>query len=56
MPSLSRAGSRNWSALLDPARPILHVAGALRIERYNAQPRGGLPIDDAARAGGSVLS
>ena len=24
-------------ALLDPARPILHVAGALRIDRYNGR-------------------
>lgn len=43
-------------ALLDPARPILHVAGALRIERYNGRVSVRLQIDDAARATGSMLS
>ena len=52
-----RAGqSELGPALLDPARPILHVAGALRIERYNGRTSVRLQIDDAARAGGSVLS
>src|SRR5262245_52450571 len=43
-------------ALLDPARPVLHVAGALRIERYNGRESVRLQIDDAAAATGSVLS
>jgi single-stranded-DNA-specific exonuclease len=42
-------------ALLDPARPILHVAGALRIDRYNGRESVRLQVDDAARAAGSVL-
>ncbi|CAN5611923.1 single-stranded-DNA-specific exonuclease RecJ [soil metagenome] len=52
-----RAGqSALGPALLDPARPILHVAGALRIDRYNGRESVRLQIDDAARATGSVLS
>jgi single-stranded-DNA-specific exonuclease len=52
-----RAGqSALGPALLDPARPILHVAGALRIERYNGRTSVRLQIDDAASAGGSVVS
>ncbi len=52
-----RAGqSALGPALLDPARPILHVAGALRIESYNGRTSVRLQIDDAASAGGSVLS
>jgi single-stranded-DNA-specific exonuclease len=52
-----RAGqSALGPALLDPARPILHVAGALRIERYNGRTSVRLQIDDAASAAGSVLS
>ena len=52
-----RAGqSELGPALLDPARPILHVAGALRIDRYNGRESVRLQIDDAARATGSVLS
>jgi single-stranded-DNA-specific exonuclease len=52
-----RAGqSELGPALLDPARPILHVAGALRIDRYQGRASVRLQIDDAARAGGSVLS
>ncbi len=43
-------------ALLDPSRPILHVAGALRIDRYNGRESVRLQIDDAAAAGGSVLA
>jgi single-stranded-DNA-specific exonuclease len=52
-----RAGqSALGPALLDPARPILHVAGALRIERYNGRTSVRLQIDDAARAtAGSIL-
>lgn len=42
-------------ALLDPARPVLHVAGALRIDRYNGRDSVRLQIDDAAAATGSVL-
>src|SRR4051812_12798965 len=52
-----RAGqSELGPALLDPARPVLHVAGALRIDRYNGRESVRLQIDDAARATGSVLS
>lgn len=43
-------------ALLDPARPVLHVAGALRIERYNGRESVRLQIDDAATAAGSISS
>ncbi|MBN9088549.1 MAG: single-stranded-DNA-specific exonuclease RecJ [Reyranella sp.] len=43
-------------ALLDSARPILHVAGALRLDRYNGRESVRLQIDDAASAAGSVLS
>lgn len=42
-------------ALLDPARPILHVAGALRIDRYNGRESIRLQVDDAAKAAGLVL-
>ena len=52
-----RAGqSALGQALLDSARPILHVAGALRIDRYNGRASVRLQIDDAARATGTVLS
>ena len=43
-------------ALLDPARPILHVAGALRIDRYNGRESVRLQIDDAASAAGAVIA
>jgi single-stranded-DNA-specific exonuclease len=43
-------------ALLDPARPALHVAGALRIDRYGGRESVRLQIDDAASAAGSVLA
>ncbi|MDP2375237.1 single-stranded-DNA-specific exonuclease RecJ [Reyranella sp.] len=43
-------------ALLDPARPILHVAGALRIDRFGGRESVRLQIDDAAAAVGSVLA
>jgi single-stranded-DNA-specific exonuclease len=43
-------------ALLDPARPVLHVAGALRIDRYGGRESVRLQIDDAAPAAGSVLA
>ena len=50
-----RAGSTALGpALLDPAKPILHVAGALRIERYQGRESVRLQIDDAASAAGSV--
>ncbi len=42
-------------ALLDPARPVLHVAGALRIDRFGGRESVRLQIDDAAPAAGSVL-
>jgi single-stranded-DNA-specific exonuclease len=42
-------------ALLDPARPVLHVAGALRIDRYGGRESVRLQIDDAAASAGSVL-
>jgi single-stranded-DNA-specific exonuclease len=42
-------------ALLDPARPVLHIAGALRIDRYGGRESVRLQIDDAASAAGSVL-
>jgi single-stranded-DNA-specific exonuclease len=52
-----RAGQSGLGpALLDPARPILHVAGALRIDRYNGRESVRLQVDDAAKAAGSVLS
>jgi single-stranded-DNA-specific exonuclease len=43
-------------ALLDPAKPVLHVAGALRIDRFGGGERVRLQIDDAAAAAGSVLA
>jgi single-stranded-DNA-specific exonuclease len=43
-------------ALLDPARPVLHVAGALRIDRFGGRDRVRLQIDDAAAAAGSMLA
>ena len=43
-------------ALLDPARPILHVAGALRIDRFGGRESVRLQIDDAAASAGSVLA
>lgn len=43
-------------ALLDPARPVLHVAGALRIDRFGGRESVRLQIDDAAPAAGSVLA
>ena len=52
-----RAGqSALGPALLDPSRPVLHVAGALRIDRYNGRESVRLQIDDAARAVGSMLA
>lgn len=42
-------------ALLDSARPVLHVAGALRIDRFGGRESVRLQIDDAAPAAGSVL-
>ncbi|MGQ0584181.1 MAG: single-stranded-DNA-specific exonuclease RecJ [Reyranella sp.] len=43
-------------ALLDPARPVLHVAGALRIDRFGGRESVRLQIDDAAASAGSVLA
>ena len=43
-----RAGqSELGRALLDPAKPILHVAGALRLDRYRGRDSVRLQIDDA---------
>lgn len=42
-------------ALLDHAKPILHVAGALRLDRYNGRESVRLQIDDAASPAGTVL-
>ena len=43
-------------ALLDSTRPILHVAGALRIDRYGGRDSVSFQIDDAAAATGSMLA
>jgi single-stranded-DNA-specific exonuclease len=43
-------------ALLDPARPVLHVAGALRIDRFGGRETVRLQIDDAATSAGAVLA
>jgi single-stranded-DNA-specific exonuclease len=41
-------------ALLDAARPVLHVAGALRIDQFGGRGRVRLQIDDAAPAGSAA--
>jgi single-stranded-DNA-specific exonuclease len=41
-------------ALLDGARPVLHVAGALRIDQFGGRDRVRLQIDDAAPAAAAV--
>ncbi|MFZ5781341.1 MAG: single-stranded-DNA-specific exonuclease RecJ [Pseudomonadota bacterium] len=43
-------------ALLDSARPVLHVAGALRIDRYGGREAVRFHIDDAAAAGSAVAA
>ncbi|WP_422036132.1 single-stranded-DNA-specific exonuclease RecJ [Reyranella sp.] len=43
-------------ALLDSARPVLHVAGSLRIDRFGGRETVRLQIDDAATTAGSVLA
>lgn len=43
-------------ALLDSARPILHVAGALRLDRFGGRETVRLQIDDAVAAAGSVIA
>ena len=43
-------------ALLDTTRPILHVAGALRIDRFGGRETVRLQIDDAAVGTGSILA
>ncbi len=43
-------------ALLDPARPLLHVAGSLRIDRFGGRETVRLQIDDAAAGAGAVLA
>ncbi|HEY6982366.1 MAG TPA: single-stranded-DNA-specific exonuclease RecJ [Reyranella sp.] len=51
-----RAGQTPLGAvLLDRAKPVLHVAGALRLDRYNGRQSVRLQIDDAASAAGTVL-
>src|SRR5262249_21244019 len=56
-PTASRPNhSELGRALRDSAKPILHVAGALRLDRYNGRESVRLQIDDAASAAGSVLS
>lgn len=43
-------------ALLDTTRPILHVAGALRVDRFGGRESVRLQIDDAAAGTGSILA
>lgn len=43
-------------ALMDSARPVLHVAGALKIDRFGGRETVRLQIDDAATTAGSVLA
>ena len=38
------------------ARPVMHVAGVLRIDRYNGRESVRLQIDDAASAAGAVIA
>jgi single-stranded-DNA-specific exonuclease len=42
--------------LLDPARPVLHVAGVLGINRFGGRESIRLQIDDAATGTGAVLA
>jgi len=52
-----RAGqSALGPALLDSARPVLHVAGALKIDRFGGRETVRLQIDDAATTAGSVVA
>jgi single-stranded-DNA-specific exonuclease len=43
------------AALMDSARPVLHVAGSLKIDRFGGRETVRLQIDDAATSAGSVL-
>jgi len=43
-------------ALLDSVRPVLHVAGALKIDRYGGREAVRFQIDDAAAAAGAVAA
>ena len=43
-------------ALMDSARPVLHVAGSLKIDRFGGRETVRLQIDDAATTAGSVLA
>ena len=52
----SRGDDALGPALLDPTRPILHVAGALRIDRFGGRESVRLQIDDAAAGTGSILA
>ena len=51
---LPRRPERARARAARSGRPILHVAGALRIDRYNGRESVRLQIDDAASAAGSV--
>ncbi len=43
-------------ALTDSARPVLHDAGSLKIDRFGGRETVRLQIDDAATTAGSVLA
>ena len=43
-------------ALMDSARPVLHVAGSLKIDRFGGREAVRLQIDDAATTSGSMLA
>ncbi len=43
-------------ALVDSARPVLHVAGSLKIDRFGGRETVRLQIDDAATTAGAVLA
>jgi single-stranded-DNA-specific exonuclease len=43
-------------ALMDSARPVLHVAGSLKIDRFGGRETVRLQIDDAATTAGSVIA
>ena len=43
-------------ALVDSARPVLHVAGSLNIDRFGGREPVRLQIDDAATTAGAVLA
>jgi single-stranded-DNA-specific exonuclease len=41
---------------MDSARPVLHVAGSLKIDCFGGRETVRLQIDDAATTAGSVLA